>query len=1215
MTAMLQHDCLRARVKNRVRLWLGAGMVFLLATVLTSRAELLDDWQWRNPLPQGESLRSIAYGSGRFVAVGNGGAVLTSPDGTIWTPQTFGTPQNLTAVTFANGIFVVVGINGSALTSADGQTWTPRSSGTTAYFRGIIFGNGLFVAVGHDGTILTSPDGTGWTPRSSGTALALLATTYGNGVFIAVGEGGTILTSITGTSWVRRTSGTTDELHGVTFGNGTFVAVSLSGRILTSSSGTTWTPRNSMTGLPIYAVAFGGGGFLAVGGGGFIGTSSDGVTWTNRESGTLQTLVAVAFGNGIYVTSGSMGTILTSIDRANWIPRTSGASQEITYLYSAAYGNGAFVAVGDDQQGRVIARTSTNGINWSIRYLDGMSIDSQLSVAFGSGVFVAVGGRGRITTSSDGENWLAQASPTSNWLFSVSFANNHFIAVGELGTVITSSNAVEWTSRPVPTTNELLSVTFGNGLYCAVGNNGTFLTSSDATTWAVRTLALPGELNKVAFGNGIFVGVGVRSSNVSTNLVMTSVDGANWIARESGTRNLNDIAFGNGSFVSVGALGTIISSSDGINWSIRKTGGYTLYGVAYGPGTFVTVGLAGKILQSGTLLGPPPPTFTLHPQARHARPGESITFTGIATGTLPITYQWFFNGVPLAGAINSTFVLSNVQPDSKGVYVLQASNSVGSANSQPAELSVMSEPGDGSSPTPAQVSVVTAPDAGVDSLIIITHGWQALAFGPFTQLDAGWVDGMSNIIQQKLTAQGSNNWVVFGLKWLEPYSGALTYLPGQALHNAGELGKLYGQQLRSSPWKHVHLIGHSAGSRLIQEMANAMVDRPPGSTIHTTFLDPYLGVIRSYRDVYGQNADWSDTYFSRDVTGTFTSFLNNSHNVDVTWLDSRANATIEYATVIANDGVTISSIPIGTNVSNPWSHSWPEDFYTNTIGGTLAGTMGYGFPLSLEGGGWANRGNYPTGNIPVVLNGHPPSPRLSPVPAIDYSKLTVSGDDAVPFLLSPSGTVPLGPNGFLFQTGLPPAPPMLAEGKAMPRSAMAAAASAGSPAWVSLGITVSNPVNYVKFDARFTSTNGAQGLFSVYWSTNHIGTLDERAATPGLETYTFQLPHTYTNGLQLLGFRLDNFTNAASNLLLTNVALGFIGLTNPPALNLSRNATNGLPQLTMTGAIGYTCVMQVSTNLADWRSLASFNNTNGVVQFVDVEATNEVQRFYRMVVP
>jgi hypothetical protein len=41
-------------------------------------------WEWKNPLPQGNDLFSLTYDSGQFVAVGDGGMILTSSDGTTW---------------------------------------------------------------------------------------------------------------------------------------------------------------------------------------------------------------------------------------------------------------------------------------------------------------------------------------------------------------------------------------------------------------------------------------------------------------------------------------------------------------------------------------------------------------------------------------------------------------------------------------------------------------------------------------------------------------------------------------------------------------------------------------------------------------------------------------------------------------------------------------------------------------------------------------------------------------------------------------------------------------------------------------------------------------------------------------------------------------------------------------------------------------------------
>ena len=58
-----------------------------------------------------------------FVAVGESGTIITSPDGTTWTSRTdliYG--DTLRGVTYANSKFVTVGESGTLLISTDGTT-------------------------------------------------------------------------------------------------------------------------------------------------------------------------------------------------------------------------------------------------------------------------------------------------------------------------------------------------------------------------------------------------------------------------------------------------------------------------------------------------------------------------------------------------------------------------------------------------------------------------------------------------------------------------------------------------------------------------------------------------------------------------------------------------------------------------------------------------------------------------------------------------------------------------------------------------------------------------------------------------------------------------------------------------------------------------------------------------------------------------------------
>jgi len=275
-------------------------------------ADNLDNWNLRNPLPQGNSLYSVTYGNNTFVEVGYGGAIVTSLDGITWTGQASVSTKEIDGITYGNNTFMAVGEGGMILTSPNGIIWTSRTSGTTNWLNGVAFCNNTFMAVGDSGTILTSPDGITWTSRTSGTTKQLWGVTYGNNIFVVVGVSGTILTSPDGISWTNRISDATIGLYGVTYGNNTFMAVGDSGTILTSQDGITWTSRTSGTTKQLWGVTYGNNTFVVVGVSGTILTSPDGISWTNRISGTTIGLYGVTYGNNTFVAVGGSGTILQS---------------------------------------------------------------------------------------------------------------------------------------------------------------------------------------------------------------------------------------------------------------------------------------------------------------------------------------------------------------------------------------------------------------------------------------------------------------------------------------------------------------------------------------------------------------------------------------------------------------------------------------------------------------------------------------------------------------------------------------------------------------------------------------------------------------------------------------------------------------------------------------------------------------------------------------
>ncbi|AKC82887.1 hypothetical protein IMCC26134_09060 [Verrucomicrobia bacterium IMCC26134] len=83
-----------------------------------------------------------------------------------------------------------------------------------------------------------------------------------------------------------------------------------------------------------------------------------------------------------------------------------------------------------------------------------------------------------------------------------------------------------------------------------------------------------------------------------------------------------------------------------------------------------------------------PPAFILQPAAQVTVTGATVTFTATATGKPAPTYQWFKNGVAIAGAIASTLTLTNVKLSDAGRYTVVATNAIRAVTSDVATLQI-----------------------------------------------------------------------------------------------------------------------------------------------------------------------------------------------------------------------------------------------------------------------------------------------------------------------------------------------------------------------------------------------------------------------------------------------------------------------------------------------------------------------------------------------
>ena len=269
--------------------------------------------------------------------------------------------------------------------------------------------------------------------------------------------------------------------------------------------------------------------------------------------------------------------------------------------YSTAFGNGKFVAVGDDgsrEKGVII--TSADGKNWTVSTSETFYV--LRGVTYGNGTFVAVGDYGSVVTSPDGVIWTIVTTRTFYQIKGVTYGNGTFVAVGDDGLVLTSPDGVNWTDRVAGTIESLNGVTYGDGSFVAVGTNGAILRSFDGIDWTPPVSGLSdfhSRLNAVAYGNGMFVAVGYGLFITTFYpVIVTSPDGANWTTGSVSTFEhayyYDEVAFGYGTFVlrGQGNFGIILTSSDGGTWDTRATFGSGTgvrggTGIAFGNNTFI----------------------------------------------------------------------------------------------------------------------------------------------------------------------------------------------------------------------------------------------------------------------------------------------------------------------------------------------------------------------------------------------------------------------------------------------------------------------------------------------------------------------------------------------------------------------------------------------------------------------------------------------------
>jgi photosystem II stability/assembly factor-like uncharacterized protein len=580
----------------------------LLLLLMTAPSQA--QWQWGNPLPQGNDLWNVDFtAGGTGWAVGAAGMILkSSTAGSDWVVQTVLQEDFLRGVAAVDALTAwVAGDNGIVLKTTDGgSTWTQQNSGTTL---GI---NNLFavttsqaVFVGDAGMLRTTTDGGAtWIARSTTTTNNLNAVCFATPLIgVAVGSNKTIVRSTDGgVTWSSRVvSGMNFHLLDVFFVDAQYGWACGSGgtMLATTDAGDTWTPRTSGTIEDLNKVRFADRQYGSTAGesGVFRLTTNGGTVWIPVGTGTVNGLEGLDFTGTAVIAVGLYGDILqaigTTISMITTGPRT-------TFNAVSAASQSTAWAVGE---GGSIAASTDGGASW--QGLSSGTLNPLFAVDNVAGLTVAAcGGSGVIRRSTDGgQTWSTVSAGTTASLNGIDLLDGgRGYIVGDGGVMLKSTNfGASWSVMSSPTTQDLACVHFADPDHgTAVGANGTVLsTTNGGNSWTLQqSWTLDALFSVLRDGQ-----TGMICGDAGTVLVTTN-GGADWDTVLPGTTvALFDLIHpAPGEYSVAGADGVIMRTTDfGQTW-VREIShaSNTFYGMDANGGTAFLVGEYGMALRNAS---------------------------------------------------------------------------------------------------------------------------------------------------------------------------------------------------------------------------------------------------------------------------------------------------------------------------------------------------------------------------------------------------------------------------------------------------------------------------------------------------------------------------------------------------------------------------------------------------------------------------------------
>lgn len=393
------------------------------------------DFQTPNP----SGFVSAAMTTSVSVAVGGTGIIYSAPTGTnTWTQRTAPTPtfQIIAACTgttaFTTTRFWAVGYGGGIVSSTDGTTWVNQTSGIGTILYGCAAADANNVwTFGAGGTVIAASNGGlpgagTWGGETSGVAgtIVLHAGAHSPGTSLVLsGQEGTIIRSINaGMTFTPELMGPHDVWTAITgVAPQTVYAVGQGGAIARTTDGKTWTKLTN-TGTTSNLTAVWGTSatnIYAVGDMGTVVHSTDGMTFTKYTGGGIAATSSLTDISGLsaskVVAVGSGGVYQSTDNGTTWLPVTVTG---MTTTPLSVFGMGGDLWIGADigtlTMGQVFH--STNGTTWTAQPIpgpNGAQPTTQIRGRMPGDIFVISSAAGVVSRSANGGMTWTTVAPTN----------------------------------------------------------------------------------------------------------------------------------------------------------------------------------------------------------------------------------------------------------------------------------------------------------------------------------------------------------------------------------------------------------------------------------------------------------------------------------------------------------------------------------------------------------------------------------------------------------------------------------------------------------------------------------------------------------------------------------------------------------------------------------------------------------------------------------